>query len=115
MTVQSLARQIGLPGADAGVSGQELAELANGPEQVLRDKILATNVFARVLPEQKKAIIRTFRDAGQHVAMVGDGVNDVLALKEAELAIAMGSGEAWPGMWLISSWWITGLTFSWIA
>jgi len=92
VTVQSLARQIGLPGADAGVSGQELAELANGPEQILREKILSTNVFARVLPEQKKAIIRTFRDAGQHVAMVGDGVNDVLALKEAELAIAMGSG-----------------------
>lgn len=94
VTVQSLARKIGLSGADAGVSGQELSALASHQDggRAFRERVLASNVFARVLPEQKKAIIRTFRDGGYHVAMVGDGVNDVLALKESELAIAMGSG-----------------------
>lgn len=94
VTVQSLARKIGIHGAEAGVSGQELFALANQEDEgrAFREKVLSCNIFARVLPEQKKAIIRTFKDEGFHVAMVGDGVNDVLALKESELAIAMGSG-----------------------
>jgi len=118
-TVQCIAKKLSLPGAELGISGAELTRLAAAvnekaadasgqdadnvnaggegadsanAEQVLRDTILSCNVFARVLPEQKQTIVRTFRSAGYHVAMVGDGVNDVLALKESELSIAMGSG-----------------------
>jgi magnesium-transporting ATPase (P-type) len=97
-TVQCIAKKISLPGAERGMSGSELsllsktADAAERGEQELHRRILACNVFARVLPEQKQTIIRAFRNAGHHVAMVGDGVNDVLALKESELSIAMGSG-----------------------
>jgi cation-transporting ATPase E len=99
-TVQCIAKKLSLPGAENGMSGGELAELAKecgadatGAAAIkMRERILSCNVFARVLPEQKQAIVRAFRDAGHHVAMVGDGVNDVLALKESELSIAMGSG-----------------------
>jgi len=88
-TVSALARRLALPGAENVVSGTELSALEGDS---LRGRILSANIFARVLPEQKQAIIRAFRGAGHHVAMIGDGVNDVLALKEAELSIAMGSG-----------------------
>jgi len=50
-------------------------------------------VFARVTPEQKRALVRALTADGRYVALVGDGVNDVLALKEARLAIAMGNGS----------------------
>jgi len=88
-TVSALARRLSLPGAASVVSGAELAALEG---DALRTRILSANIFARVLPEQKQAIIRTFKSDGRHVAMIGDGVNDVLALKDAELSIAMGSG-----------------------
>ena len=52
-----------------------------------------TDIFGRITPEQKQRIVRTLREAGHYVAMTGDGVNDVLALKQAKLSIAMQSGS----------------------
>ena len=88
-TVQSIALQIGLQDAHQGVTGADLETL---DPDAFREKVLVSRIFARVKPEQKRDIIRVFRESGRYTAMVGDGVNDVLALKEADLAIAMGSG-----------------------
>ena len=86
-------RPKGACGAETPRSGEApKSDEESSAAKEMRERILSCNVFARVLPEQKQTIIRTFRSAGHHVAMVGDGVNDVLALKESELSIAMGSG-----------------------
>ena len=53
---------------------------------------LANTIFCRIKPEQKKALVAALVDAGRYVAMIGDGVNDVPALKQARMAVAMGSG-----------------------
>ena len=52
-----------------------------------------TTVFGRITPAQKERLVGALRDRGHYVAMIGDGVNDVLSLKKANLAIAMGSGS----------------------
>lgn len=88
-TVQSIALRIGLEGAEHGVTGQQLAEM---DEKTFRETALANRIFARISPDQKYEIIRVFKKQGWYTSMVGDGVNDVLALKESDLAIAMGSG-----------------------
>ena len=53
---------------------------------------LANTIFCRIKPEQKKALVAALVAAGRYVAMIGDGVNDVPALKQARMAVAMGSG-----------------------
>jgi cation-transporting ATPase E len=97
-TVATLARQAGLDvGRDVGrdgearvVSGAELADLDDvGLSEVAREGA----IFGRVTPEQKRRLVRALRGQGHYVAMIGDGVNDVLSLKEANLAIAMQSGS----------------------
>jgi cation-transporting ATPase E len=89
-TVAALARQAGLPGDLKAVSGPELAEM--GPEEFAATAREAT-VFGRITPEQKEALVTALRDSGEYVAMIGDGVNDVLSLKKAHLGIAMESGS----------------------
>jgi P-type Ca2+ transporter type 2C len=86
-TAQNIAKQIGLRDPDNVIIGAELD--AMGKEELL-ERVKTTNVFARVVPEQKLLIVETFKANGEVVAMTGDGVNDAPALKSAHIGIAMG-------------------------
>jgi cation-transporting P-type ATPase E len=87
-TVTAVAYAVGVP-RDAGVV--EGSDLPDDPEG-LAEAALRNTIFCRIAPEQKKALVEALRAAGRYTAMIGDGVNDVLALKQARLAVAMGSG-----------------------
>jgi magnesium-transporting ATPase (P-type) len=87
-TVAAIARDVGIPDADRPVDGGNLPE----DPAALRRLVLESGVVGRVSPEGKRRIVEALRDAGRYVAMIGDGVNDVPALKAARLAIAQGSG-----------------------
>jgi Ca2+-transporting ATPase len=69
------------------ITGRELEQMG---ESELRDRIQSTNIFARVVPEQKLLIVNALKRSGEIVAMTGDGVNDAPALKSAHIGIAMG-------------------------
>jgi len=84
-TARAIARQVGL--ADHVVSGKELDGLS---DEELDERVLRTNVFARVAPEQKLRLVQALRARGEVVAMTGDGVNDAPALKAADIGVAMG-------------------------
>jgi cation-transporting ATPase E len=86
-TVAAIARDVGIP-VGAVSDG---TEIPGDPEQ-LRAFALGASVVGRISPEGKRAIVGALHDAGRYVAMLGDGVNDVPALKAARLAIAQGSG-----------------------
>ncbi|MGI5837802.1 MAG: HAD-IC family P-type ATPase, partial [Chloroflexota bacterium] len=90
-TVLALAGRAGFPAASSAISG---AELSGVPPEQFSEVVERTAVFGRVTPQQKREIIRALKARGRYVAMVGDGVNDVLALKEANLGIAMRSGSS---------------------
>ena len=91
-TVAALARQAGIGGTGPvqAVSGLDLANMDDAAFQACA---LESSVFGRVTPEQKLRLIRIFQRMGHYVAMVGDGVNDVLALKAAQLGVAMEAGS----------------------
>src|SRR5690606_15779800 len=72
------------------VSGLDLAEMS---EAQFAEAVEASAVFGRITPQQKQRIVQQLRSRGHYVAMIGDGVNDVLSLKEAHMGIAMQSGS----------------------
>lgn len=89
-TVAALARQAGFSADIRLVSGSELALM---DEAQFAQAAVSANVFGRITPEQKARLVKTLRRQGRYVAMIGDGVNDVLSLKQANLGIAMESGS----------------------
>ncbi len=89
-TVVALARRAGFSRDARAVSGLELAEMS---EARFIETVLESQVFGRITPQQKERIVQALKDHGRYVAMIGDGVNDVLSLKRAHLAIAMQSGS----------------------
>ena len=87
-TVQAIARQAGLKG-DQVVTERELQGLTGSP---FDSAVAQADLFARITPETKQRIVASLSSRGEYVAMVGDGVNDVPAIKQARLGIAMNDG-----------------------
>ncbi len=87
LTVSEVSRRVGVEGAEKFISLEGLSE-----QQVI-DAVDNYTVFGRVSPEQKCILVKALKAKGHKVAMTGDGVNDILALKEADCSIAMASGS----------------------
>lgn len=87
VTVSAVAAQAGIDGAGDWVDARELKT-----DQEIARALRRYTVFGRVVPSQKRKIVRALQAAGHTVAMTGDGVNDVLALKDADCGVAMASG-----------------------
>jgi cation-transporting ATPase E len=88
VTVAAIARKAGLANADHYVDASQLTT-----QEELEQAVEEVSVFGRVTPQQKKAMVQALRAKGHTVAMTGDGVNDVLAFKEADCSIAMAAGS----------------------
>ncbi len=90
-TVQYVAKQVGIENPQNVITGAELNELHSHEWNKV---VSETTIFARVLPEQKERLIATFKKMGNFTGMVGDGVNDALAIKKSDLGVAMFAGAA---------------------
>lgn len=91
VTVGAVARRAGLERWADNVNATTLPD--DGDTEAFADAIEAASVFGRVTPHQKRAMVRSLQARGHTVAMTGDGVNDVLALKDADCGVAMASGS----------------------
>ena len=88
-TVSAIAAKVGVPGADAYVDASALTT-----SEELAKAVCEKRVFGRVTPQQKREMVTILQGMGRTVAMTGDGVNDVLALKRADCSVSMASGSA---------------------
>lgn len=88
VTVSEVAKEAGIEGAENYVDASTLET-----DQEMKEAVLSKTVFGRVSPNQKRQFVQCLKEAGKTVAMTGDGVNDVLALKDADCSIAMASGS----------------------
>jgi P-type E1-E2 ATPase len=88
-TVAAIAREAGVPELGAPLDGSDLPT----GQAALAQAVLGTSVIGRISPEGKKAVVEALHSEGKYVAMIGDGVNDVPALKASRLGIAQGSGS----------------------
>ena len=88
ITVSSIAKQAGIKGYEKYIDCRKLKNYAD-----IQKAVKKYIVFGRVNPEQKRQIIKALKEQGLKVAMTGDGVNDILAMKEADCSIAIGSGS----------------------
>ena len=88
VTVAYVASQAGISHAESYIDATELKT-----EEDMQKAVLKYTVFGRVTPNQKRQLVRALKHAGKTVAMTGDGVNDVLALKDADCSVAMASGS----------------------
>lgn len=88
VTVSQVALQAGIANADNYIDASTLTT-----DEAIEDAVLRYTVFGRVAPDQKRKFVRALKKAGRTVAMTGDGVNDVLALKDADCSVAMASGS----------------------
>jgi len=85
LTAKTVAYEVGIIGKI--ITGQELKKMS---DEKLKEEIDKINIFARINPEQKLRIVQILKSKGEQIAITGDGVNDVLALKKADIGIAMG-------------------------
>ncbi|MDP5227958.1 MULTISPECIES: HAD-IC family P-type ATPase [Arthrobacter] len=88
-SVGAVAHSLKLPGAERTVDARTLPSDA----EALAEEVQRGTVFGRVTPDQKRAMVGALKSKGHTVAMTGDGVNDVLALKDADIGVAMGAGS----------------------
>ncbi|MEV0092446.1 cation-translocating P-type ATPase [Streptomyces sp. NPDC050738] len=89
VSVGAVAAKLGLPGAENTIDARQLPTDQEEMAKVLE----ANSVFGRVTPQQKRDMVAAMQSKGNTVAMTGDGVNDVLALKDADIGVSMGSGS----------------------
>ena len=90
-TVAALLQQLRIETAGGAIAGSELDNLS---EEAFAEAVVAHSVFGRISPQQKSRIVESLREQGRFVAMVGDGANDVHALRAADIAVAMESGTS---------------------
>ena len=88
-TVTAVAHAVGVPRDEGVLDGSELPDDRAGLAQAAQEN----TIFCRITPEQKKSLVAALGERGRFTAMIGDGVNDVPALKQAKVAVAMGSGS----------------------
>lgn len=88
VTVSRVAQQAGIKNSDRYIDAQEI------PEDGYEEAMQKYSVFGRVKPEQKRKFVKALQNQGNTVAMTGDGVNDILAMKKADCSIAMASGNS---------------------